>query len=90
MSNPTAPPEVVSIRDLEPDTSPSRVIVKDGTIWIEGPYRYPIDVDRITDLRDLLAWVRHLSRKAWVTRKILGEFIDVVAALQGIHTRIGK
>ena len=88
MSNPTAPPEVVSIRDLEPDTSPSRVVVKDGTIWIEE--RYPIDVDRITDLRDLLAWVRHLSRKAWVTRKILGEFIDVVAALQGIHTRIGK
>ena len=70
--------------------SPSRVVVKNGTIWIEGPYRYPIDVDRITDLRDLLAWVRHLSRKAWVTRKILGEFIDVVAALRGIHTRIGK
>ena len=88
MSNPTAPPEVVSIRDLEPDTSPSRVVVKDGTIWIDECY--PIDVDRITDLRDLLAWVRHLSRKAWVTRKILGEFIDVVAALQGIHTRIGK
>ena len=88
MSNPTAPPEVVSLGDLESDASPSRVVVKDGTIWIEE--RYPIDVDRITDLRDLLAWVRHLSRKAWVTRKILGEFIDVVAALQGIHTRIGK
>ena len=90
MTNPIAPPEVVSLGDLETYTSPSRVVVKDGTIWIEGPYRYPIDVDRITDLRDLLAWVRHLSRKAWVTRKILGEFIDVVAALQGIHTRIGK
>ncbi|MEI6073831.1 MAG: hypothetical protein WCS31_18770 [Verrucomicrobiae bacterium] len=90
MSDPIEPPEVVRLGDLEPDTSPSRVIVKDGTIWIEGPYRYPIDVDRITDLRDLLAWVRHLTRKAWVTRKILGEFIDVVAALQGIHTRIGK
>ncbi|MFZ4778542.1 MAG: hypothetical protein ACOYM3_24490 [Terrimicrobiaceae bacterium] len=88
MSDPIEPPELLDFWAIEKPEA--KVVVKDGTIWIEGPYRYPIDVDRITDLRDLLAWVRHLSRKTWVTRKILGEFIDVVAALQGIHTRIGK
>ena len=86
MSDPIAPSELVDFWAIE--NPEAKVVVKGRTIWIEE--RYPIDVDRITDLRDLLAWVRHLSRKTWVTRRILGEFIDVVAALQGIHTRIGK
>ena len=86
MSDPIEPPELLDFWTIEKPGA--KVVVKGRTIWIDECY--PIDVDRITDLRDLLAWVRHLSRKAWVTRKILGEFIDVVAVLQGIHTRIGK
>ena len=58
--------------------------------WINGTYAYPIEEDRITSERDLLAWVRHLSRKAWADRKLIGEFVDVVANAKGFKLRISK
>ena len=63
---------------------------KDGMILIRAPYPYPIEASRIGDARDILAWVRHLSRKTWATRAVIGEFIDVVAQVKGINTRLQK
>ena len=63
---------------------------KDGMIWIRVSYHYPIEPSRIEDARDILAWVRHLSRKSWATRAVIGEFIDVVAKVKGINTRLQK
>lgn len=39
---------------------------------------YEIDLNRIKTERDLLAWVRHLSEKSWITRDDLTEFITQV------------
>ena len=58
--------------------------------WINGTYAYSIEEDRITSERDLLAWVRHLSRKTWADRKLIGEFVDVVANAKGFKLRISK
>ena len=67
-----------------------RVRLEDDMFWINGTYAYPIEEDRITSERDLLAWVRHLSRKAWADRKLIGEFVDVVANAKGFKLRISK
>ena len=61
-----------------------------GIFWIREAYLYPIEASRITDMRDILAWVRHLSRKPWATPGLIAEFIDVVAEVKGIKTRITK
>ncbi len=83
----------VSINELaSPPKSEPRVAFdsKDGMIWIRAAYPYPIEASRIEDARDILAWVRHLSRKNWATRAVIGEFIDVVAQVKGINTRLRK
>lgn len=63
---------------------------KEGVIWIRGSYPYPIEASRIHDARDIVAWVRHLSGKTWATRKLIREFVEVVASIKGINTRISK
>ena len=83
----------ISIEELgRPLKSEPRVTFdsKDGLLWIRGSYPYPVEASRIEDERDILAWVRHLSRKNWATRALIGEFIDVVAQIKGINTRIEK
>ena len=71
-------------------TSPQRVKLRRGVFWIHGLYPYPVEEDRITSEHDLLAWVRHLSRKTWADRALIGEFIDVVAKARGFQLRITK
>jgi len=68
----------------------SKVRLEDGVFWVHGPYAYPIEENRIENERDLLAWVRHLSRKTWADRKLLGEFVDVVADVKNFNLKINK
>ena len=63
---------------------------KDDIFWLRAPHLYPIEANRIEDARDIVAWVRHLSRKNWATRAVIAEFIDVVAHVKGINTRLLK
>jgi len=67
-----------------------RVQLKDSVFWIHGSYVYPIDEARITNERDLLAWAHHLSRKTWADRKLIGDFIEVVANAKGFNLKIRK
>jgi hypothetical protein len=70
MKQTSAPPmgriHMASMRNYNP--SP-RVRLEGGVFWVRGSYPYPIEEDRIENERDLLAWVRHLSRKTWTDRK---------------------
>jgi hypothetical protein len=80
-----------TLRDLgKPERDDVRVAYdyKDDIFWIRAPHLYGIEAHRISDARDILTWVRHLSRKPWANRSFIGEFIDVVAQVKGINTRL--
>lgn len=40
----------------------------------KGSY-YPIEKDRCRSYSSILSWVLHLSKKGWVTKEMLSEFI---------------
>jgi hypothetical protein len=54
-----------------------------GTCTLKFRYSYEVDLERIKSERDLLAWVRHLAGKPWMTGQRLELFIDAVARHKG-------
>lgn len=86
-------PHAVPIGELEQTPQAPPLVTFDseeGMIWVRASYPYPIEASRIKSARDILAWVRHLSRKGWATRAVIAEFIDVTAQIRGINTRLLK
>lgn len=45
----------------------------------EKSFVYEIDMSTIRDARSIVAWVYHLTRKNWVTGKIINEFVSCCA-----------
>lgn len=46
---------------------------------------YAIELERIRNERDLLAWAVHLSEKNWMNAERLRDFILVVAQVKNLH-----
>lgn len=59
--------------------APAKVVVVDGLLTINEFYPYQIDMSRLRNKDDLLAWVMHLTEKTWMTHELMREFIYVAA-----------
>ena len=46
---------------------------------------YPIELERIRNERDLLAWVLHLSEKRWMNAERLHDFILIAAQVKNLN-----
>ena len=50
--------------------------MEDGTIFLkDGDAWYPIEKDQWDSHSKMVAWIDHLSRKTWVTKEHIKEFI---------------
>jgi len=54
------------------------------TITLNFLYPYQIDLDRIKNERDLLAWSLHLCEKNWMNTNRIAAFIHKVAEFKGL------
>jgi hypothetical protein len=63
---------------------------KNDTCTINIAYPYEVDLDRINDERDLLAWTLHLKEKNWMKTKHLAFFIKAVAKYKGFNLHLGR
>ena len=48
-----------------------------------APYR--IELARLTNERQILGWVWHLSGKDWMSRELIGQFVEVALRQIGIE-----
>lgn len=48
-----------------------------------APYR--IELARLTNERQILGWVWHLSGKDWMSRALIGQFVEVALRQIGIE-----
>jgi hypothetical protein len=55
-----------------------------GVVMLYFKYPYEVDLDRIKNERDLLAWVIHLCGKHWMTPSYLKRFARTVAEVKGL------
>ncbi len=46
-------------------------------------YQYEVDLDRINEPIDLIAWTRHLNEKRWFDHRMLNHFIVMVCEIKG-------
>lgn len=53
------------------------------TTTINIRYPYVIELNRIKGPTALLEWTYHLGKKGWMTARLLGEFVRVVAEIKG-------
>jgi hypothetical protein len=61
---------------------PKLVEVRDDEVGFPGR-NYWIELKRIKGYHDLLAWVHHLSGKAWIDGEAISQFIEAVCAQKG-------
>jgi hypothetical protein len=54
-----------------------------NTLTITLSHPYEVDLDRITEPEHLLDWLSQLSRKSWMTTKVMGCFLRRVRDLKG-------
>ncbi len=69
------------------NTDQTLMQVVDGTIefsFIGESSHYWIDMNEITEPADLLRWVRQLSEKSWMSRRLLLAFIREVSDTNAI------
>jgi hypothetical protein len=65
--------ERVQQRDAE---LKDKVYVEGGRIIMNVTSEYDIDLNRCDTHEKILAWVVHLSEKAWITQEVLIKFIQ--------------
>lgn len=66
------------------------VSVKEGHIVIDldeligtgGDYNIPLD--KCSTPTEIIGWVKHLSEKTWMTNDVMGRFVSVACAENGI------
>lgn len=49
---------------------------------------YHIELDRIKDEGDLLAWILHLGQKAWMKTDVMTRFVEAVCEIKKFNSRI--
>jgi hypothetical protein len=63
------------------------VYVRDvEVLMVRFCYNYEVDLDRINNERDLLAWALHFTEKTWMNTERLHYFIEATASIK--HLRI--
>jgi hypothetical protein len=92
MKTQDSPFRVQTISEILAYESPnaSKIVIdaERATCTLHFDYAYEIDLDRIKTERDLLAWVKHLAGKTWMTSERLELFIDAVAEHRGFRVRL--
>jgi len=92
MSTQNSRVEVWAINELlackNPDATKIVIDEERATCTLNFDYPYEVDLDRIKSERDLLAWVRQLAGKPWMTGQRLKLFIDVVGGHKGFLVRL--
>lgn len=53
-------------------------------IIINIAYEYPVELRRCSTPESILGLVAHLAGKTWMTRDVLGEFVNLAAAHHNI------
>ena len=53
-------------------------------------YKYQILFSDANTLPKIIRWIRHLSKKNWVTPLMIRSFIEVTATKSGVHHNDGK
>jgi hypothetical protein len=59
-----------------------------NVLLLRFSYDYEVDLDRIKEERDLLAWTLHLVGKPWMTPRRTKQFIKAVAQIKGFNVRL--
>ena len=60
------------------------VTIRGCLCYMPSPIQpYTIDLSYVNDQAKLLAWVLHLKPKNWITPRIIGDFIEIVALYKG-------
>lgn len=60
-------------------------VMANQTLLLRYEYDYEVDLDRIHDERDLLAWTDHLCGKTWMNTERVSHFIAAVASIKGFN-----
>ena len=63
-------------------TRPHLVTIEDGYLVVHDPEQYDsiydIPIAECTERDDILRWVRQLSEKSWVTKRVIEDFVNVM------------
>lgn len=63
-------------------TRPRLVTIDDGYFAVHDPQQYgsiyDIRISDCTERDDILRWLRQLSEKSWVTKRVLEDFVNVM------------
>lgn len=61
---------------------PRLVTIEDGYLVVHDPEQYDsiydIPIAECTERDDILRWVRQLSEKSWVTKRVIEDFVNVM------------
>ena len=80
------PLTVTALRDLK--TNEERMdkifsFTDNNCLIVNVVYPYEVDLDRLPTPAHLIGWVRHLSKKTWMSTDLIAEFIDRVCQTKG-------